>query len=648
MPRVLSPKTHDNKYNVQAYGAKGDGTTDDTAALNACLLAVYNAGGGTIVVPPGSYKTSAPLIIRRNTTLICDNGVTFFRSASGSLIMNGDYNEDQSVYTGHGNIRIVGGVWDMKGTTVTNGNIAIALAHGNDISIEGVTIKDVPQNHAIEVNSSKTVRIRDCKFLGYYATDGGAVNYNEAVQIDLALTGGSTFGAFGLYDDTPCDDILVTGCYFGASGTASTTAWYRGVGGHSGKAGFEHTNVRITDNHFDGLLNIAVGLYGFRRTVVADNAFDGCGAMVYANSASSQDFGNISITGNVAKDCTLNQAAITIAPATGTATGIVVSGNAIDGVTGGTSGHGIDMSRSTYVNVTGNTIANVGGAGIRFVGTCNQVQVTNNIISDVGDAGVQVTNSNNCVVSDNVVHNPAKNGIYSTGPAGLTVTGNTITQYAQVAGTFYGIRMSTSGSNYTITNNTIRRSSGSGTDGGAINITASLTGGYTLRNDTGALTVTDAGTSRSAREALDLGPEIYTLAADFTSTSTTAAAVLTSDTLPAGTYLVEATVYNSSTGTTSSKLNFATSGTASSYIAQGEWWATATTKSSSSASITTIGSGGAVVVPTAVANNVRPANLWARVVLSAAGAISLQGASNTAASNVTLKAGTWLRVTPAN
>jgi polygalacturonase len=42
-------------YNVRAFGAKGDGTTLDTAAFNHAIEAAAVAGGGTVEVPAGRY-----------------------------------------------------------------------------------------------------------------------------------------------------------------------------------------------------------------------------------------------------------------------------------------------------------------------------------------------------------------------------------------------------------------------------------------------------------------------------------------------------------------------------------------------------------------------------------------------------------------
>src|SRR5687768_16398480 len=42
-----------------AYGAKGDGVTDDTSAINAAIAAAGVAG--TLLFPAGTYRISAPI-----------------------------------------------------------------------------------------------------------------------------------------------------------------------------------------------------------------------------------------------------------------------------------------------------------------------------------------------------------------------------------------------------------------------------------------------------------------------------------------------------------------------------------------------------------------------------------------------------------
>lgn len=55
-------------YDVKAYGAAGDGATDDTAAINAAVAAA--TGGGVIFFPPGTYKVTS-------TIAIATAGITF-------------------------------------------------------------------------------------------------------------------------------------------------------------------------------------------------------------------------------------------------------------------------------------------------------------------------------------------------------------------------------------------------------------------------------------------------------------------------------------------------------------------------------------------------------------------------------------------
>jgi len=55
--------------NVTVYGAKGDGTTDDTVAIQNAIEALHTAGGGTIYFPSGTYKLSSALTVHTNTLL---------------------------------------------------------------------------------------------------------------------------------------------------------------------------------------------------------------------------------------------------------------------------------------------------------------------------------------------------------------------------------------------------------------------------------------------------------------------------------------------------------------------------------------------------------------------------------------------------
>ena len=50
-PTTVSP------YKVHDFGAQGDGTTLDTAALQKAIDACASAGGGTVYFTPGTYLT---------------------------------------------------------------------------------------------------------------------------------------------------------------------------------------------------------------------------------------------------------------------------------------------------------------------------------------------------------------------------------------------------------------------------------------------------------------------------------------------------------------------------------------------------------------------------------------------------------------
>ena len=65
-------------YNVARYGAKGDGTTVNTAAIQRAIDAAAK-GGGTVVFPAGTFLTGS-IFVKSGVTLKLDKGVTLLGS----------------------------------------------------------------------------------------------------------------------------------------------------------------------------------------------------------------------------------------------------------------------------------------------------------------------------------------------------------------------------------------------------------------------------------------------------------------------------------------------------------------------------------------------------------------------------------------
>jgi polygalacturonase len=62
-------------FDVRAFGARGDGATLDTAAINAAIEAAAQGGGGTVHFPPGRYL-SFSIRLRSNVALVLEAGST--------------------------------------------------------------------------------------------------------------------------------------------------------------------------------------------------------------------------------------------------------------------------------------------------------------------------------------------------------------------------------------------------------------------------------------------------------------------------------------------------------------------------------------------------------------------------------------------
>lgn len=71
--RTVQDKLRES-VSVLDFGATGDGTTDDTAALQAAADHINSIGGGTVYLPQGNYIITAPISIYSNTRFIGAGG----------------------------------------------------------------------------------------------------------------------------------------------------------------------------------------------------------------------------------------------------------------------------------------------------------------------------------------------------------------------------------------------------------------------------------------------------------------------------------------------------------------------------------------------------------------------------------------------
>ena len=66
-------------YNVRDYGAAADGKALATAAIQKAIDAAAVAGGGTVVFPPGTFR-SGTIYLKSNVTLSVEAGATLLGS----------------------------------------------------------------------------------------------------------------------------------------------------------------------------------------------------------------------------------------------------------------------------------------------------------------------------------------------------------------------------------------------------------------------------------------------------------------------------------------------------------------------------------------------------------------------------------------
>ncbi len=340
-----------NVVNVLNHGAKGDGTTDDTAAIQSALNAY--AGKATVFVPDtGHVYVVAALTIPAGTDLLI-HGTLLAKANSGTLLFI--QNVSNVTVRGHGTL-------DGNGANQTTTQAVFYTFNATNVKLSGLTLQN-SFSWNLNVVQSNNVHVDSVRLLGGKTANEFAQSSSHCWITNSYINGVTADESFSFYSGVTNSGI--TNCEVSNGFISGITVFADSAGGQVAPC----SNIIIANNicHHCRQAGIEVRT-GDAGPPVQHTNVTITGNRCYSNSnAGNVWFGEIWLQSG---------------------TNLTVTGNALSSTGSGSNGStGILVGAATSdVTVTGNSIWNIGqgstiGVGI-FLQNAPDVLIEGNHIYD--------------------------------------------------------------------------------------------------------------------------------------------------------------------------------------------------------------------------------------------------------------------------
>lgn len=213
-----------------------------------------------VIFKAGTYTISKCMTLYSNSKVICEDGVVFKRNCTGRMLQT-EVVGTVTKYNGTHDSSWTGG----KFIANTNSNAAnvIVLFHANNITLSNISIDGCVGLHSLEINSSKSVKVKKCTFTNQ--TSKPKEEFREAIQIDYANKDGLSFsgiaGSSACYDGTYCNDITISNCTFNNVPN--------GIGTHAVSEKEDYASgITISNCTFTNVKYFNIRFVGFKDTTI--------------------------------------------------------------------------------------------------------------------------------------------------------------------------------------------------------------------------------------------------------------------------------------------------------------------------------------------------------------------------------------------